>query len=762
MGQYWEIVNLDGQFTYGSLGKYGESYMDDYEWLIRLLVPARQSKGMSFTQDYKRDVQIPELPVGAWENDRLICLGDYANDLPVGCLQDSEVETLQRLGLGSSNINDITRGFTPIANRASGVVLGPAWAVANLSKREYFSIRTLEELKIKAIESNEQFSNISAGNILLSRVCWSTDSSTSMSYGGFRHTSGKIARNHRGPWAGDRFSIISLDDAELSTFKDVTEEVYAENLAMWASNSYRSPPEDFGFVKWAEVDDSDIYAHELTLRDDPEASTSEVSEAEMSLPGQSWEKVKVKKKAVVTINPNQKELPQEILEKIFRYVFDTIPSLIKTQIAEESNAPSKEVQQQEVDPDPSQSDKESDADSDSDDSSSGDCDWSTLDAILNFRLVCKAWSQALVHASQIELLISSNAELKDIQVYLKQPGIYGKALDIVIKETLSEDFWNIVMQESARWKKIILHDSFLDENVAGDEILWATFCNFSRKSNLTFSTVIEIRLHTERLKSRQELDNILRCPNLKRLEIDLSGGLNPAEDISEQFVLSKLRDLCVFNPTDRVISYLASHIPSELDSLTLADRDATTSTIEATTANLFAPFAVKPLINVRELTISGRLPGFSMKIEQDLITALPNIQKLSIVQISPGERILFCHLLHNSVRPRLKVSGDCMRCIANLWYGAPEGVSTWQESGRQDSRSCSDILWPKLDTLFINFESFLILVDFLYRRDILGVPIKYLYFVAQGTAGGLGRIRLNWLKQWFAKIEYVDKVVGVA
>ncbi|KIJ31678.1 hypothetical protein M422DRAFT_36127 [Sphaerobolus stellatus SS14] len=592
--------------------------MDDYEWLIRLLVPAGQSKGMSFTEDYKRDVQVPELPVGAWENDCMICLGDYA----------SEVETLQHLGLGSSNIKDIARGSTAIANRASDVVLGPAWAVAKLSKREYFSIRTLEELKIKAIESNEQFSNISAGNVLLSRICWSMDNSTSMSYGEFRHASGKV---------GDRFLTISLDDAELSTFKDVTEEVYAENLAMWASNSYRSPPED-------SFHDSDIYAHELIPRDDPEASTSEVSEAEMSLPGQSWEKVKVKKEAVVTINPNEKEHPREILETNFRYIFDTISSLIKMQIVEESNAPSKEVQQQEVNPDPSQSDKESDADSDSDDSLSGDCD-----------------------------------------------------CDLLMRT----------------------------------------------KSNQAFPTVIEVRLYTEWLKSRQELDNILRrCLNLKRLDIVLSGDLNPVEDISEQFVLSKLRDLC--------------------NSLTLVDRDATTSTIEATTANLFTPFAVKPLIKVRELTISGRLPGFSMKIKQDLITALPNIQKLSIVQISPGERILFCHLLHNSVRPRLEVSGDCMRCITSLWYGARERVSTWQESGRQDSRSCSDILWPKLDTLFINFELFLVLVDLLYRRDILGVPIRYLYFVAQETVEGLGRIRLNWLKQWFAKLEYVDKVVGVA
>ena len=73
------------------------------------------------------------------------------------------------------------------------------------------------------------------GRAVLSRICWSTDGSVSMI------CKGDI---HRGVWAGDRFDVVELDDfgasigeIESSGWKDVTSEVREELITLWRSNN---------------------------------------------------------------------------------------------------------------------------------------------------------------------------------------------------------------------------------------------------------------------------------------------------------------------------------------------------------------------------------------------------------------------------------------------------------------------------------------------------------------------------------------------
>ncbi|KAJ7325769.1 hypothetical protein DFH08DRAFT_711088, partial [Mycena albidolilacea] len=68
------------------------------------------------------------------------------------------------------------------------------------------------------------------GQIVLSRICFSTDSTVAMAY------EGDI---HRGVWVGDRFDIVGsewLEGLEGAVgWTDVSDEVLAEVEAIWRS-----------------------------------------------------------------------------------------------------------------------------------------------------------------------------------------------------------------------------------------------------------------------------------------------------------------------------------------------------------------------------------------------------------------------------------------------------------------------------------------------------------------------------------------------
>jgi hypothetical protein len=69
----------------------------------------------------------------------------------------------------------------------------------NISKRQYVRRRALRKM---TCPTHWQWDTVDLGHVVMSRICWSSDSSVAMSY------KGDI---HRGVWAGDRFDITSAD-----------------------------------------------------------------------------------------------------------------------------------------------------------------------------------------------------------------------------------------------------------------------------------------------------------------------------------------------------------------------------------------------------------------------------------------------------------------------------------------------------------------------------------------------------------------------
>ncbi|KAK7688661.1 hypothetical protein QCA50_008199 [Cerrena zonata] len=188
---------------------------------------------------------------GDWAGDRIICLGDYytPEDLPEGiCAED-----VCGLDLGNNNApgDRCWDGFLspggfigkpyfawrilpweqngPLMHSLYGKLTtanivydeGPEWALCNLTKHEYIRSRAIAELT-GTWDSSGPFigKNLTLGTVLITRICWSSDGSTSLGY------KGDI---HRGVWAGDRIKITSMDRIkDLSIWKDISDVVVKE------------------------------------------------------------------------------------------------------------------------------------------------------------------------------------------------------------------------------------------------------------------------------------------------------------------------------------------------------------------------------------------------------------------------------------------------------------------------------------------------------------------------------------------------------
>jgi hypothetical protein len=89
------------------------------------------------------------------------------------------------------------------------------WVLMNLSKQQYVK-STVASSILPLMDATDAGC---FGQLILSRICWSTDDSCAM------HSEGPL---HRGPWAGDRFRIVTLDVFERRTsgeeWKDVSME----------------------------------------------------------------------------------------------------------------------------------------------------------------------------------------------------------------------------------------------------------------------------------------------------------------------------------------------------------------------------------------------------------------------------------------------------------------------------------------------------------------------------------------------------------
>ena len=219
MGQYWQVINLDKRQTQGHWGKLGECLFDG---LPSTLIPLLR-------RDVTNSSAIP--PEKTWAADRIICLGDYHKDLPAGLLTTSEQEELKKAGDEEDGMQlysfaydqyQYTSGYDRFEPNDQNLVL------RNLSKHEY--VRE-EAINVDSfVKWGDPTGEIGLGQVVLSRICWSTDNSRAMRY------EGDI---HRGVWAGDRFDIITIDQFKLvdgeKEWKDVSDEVAKEVTEIWGS-----------------------------------------------------------------------------------------------------------------------------------------------------------------------------------------------------------------------------------------------------------------------------------------------------------------------------------------------------------------------------------------------------------------------------------------------------------------------------------------------------------------------------------------------
>lgn len=225
--------------------------------------------------------------LGSWAGESIICVGDYCEkgDYPLSVLQDEEMQKSLNLDDCSKTLSlydfasecDEVQGhvrFPPLFGQMLGEspgfakdyhrmpdvlrdqvwkVLNPRvsdfypkdqlWILRNLTIREYVRADAIAiELKPKYIDG-PQISPVGFGEIIISRVCWSSDSSVAMM------NEGSI---HRGVWSGHRIDITTFTRHEQEVveeqnrendpnakerveWRDVSDEVTEETSRIWES-----------------------------------------------------------------------------------------------------------------------------------------------------------------------------------------------------------------------------------------------------------------------------------------------------------------------------------------------------------------------------------------------------------------------------------------------------------------------------------------------------------------------------------------------
>ncbi|KIJ54302.1 hypothetical protein M422DRAFT_64382 [Sphaerobolus stellatus SS14] len=750
MGQDFAIINLDGQFANGG-AKYGESYRDPAEWLIRLLANPNQLVNGS------RRIPDLGLPPGSWRNDRLILLGAYTRDLPMGCLQDIEIKSLRDMGLGNDEIyyslQDHFEGLHERMYEDDVLKPGRPWVIANLSKSEYFSLDAIKNLRDELISTHgaETFEKISAGGVLISRICWSSDFSVSMRYRGFRYESGKVTELNRGSWAGDRFAILALDDEELSAFTNITTEVCMETRVMWLSERFYYDLEEFGFMIWAK-DYSNVYMQTPQDSDDYE-DILPLSKVHTSVSGIPWKRKNRKGRKIVkqknTVNPTAATLPQELLEKIFYLIFESIP----TGSDDEKSSSAYYYVGDDMDRpfvkdecDESSSEEESEVET----ANVNSLDiYPQLDKLLSLRLVCRTWSETLVNAPNLRIRISAQDPLDHAKIYIK--SLQTKSLHIEIFGPRTLGLWSVIESEVERWQGLTL-GRFLNDIETPEESRqhWDEFFKILEKSDIVFPRLTILQIYAMGFFSRHQLNTLLnRCPKLEVLQIHL------LEDFAGQVVepggvIFHLRDIKLYDPSDSLVAHLVSILPPELTTITLVHSKHGGSF----RSRLFAPLQKIPLTHVHVLRLIGDTPGNVLAIE-GLIASLPNIDTLEIDKGSDGQRIIFCQLSHDG----LPFHGSGYDCICHYSMYGWRGISTeehkeWQQQQWKRTHSIP-VAWPQLHTLRIDGVKLAYVARLLQRRRQLEVPLRYLS--VGGWLGGVGMTgRLPWWKEKFS-LEHVDR-----
>ncbi|KAK7436707.1 hypothetical protein VKT23_018961 [Stygiomarasmius scandens] len=224
MGQLWQIVNLDKRQTLKCEFWEQFFYPNGLATLLRV--------------DFNNDAP-SEHGSASWVGDRIVCVGDYTDEMPAGLLTEKEMRQAERYEMlweFFSNFDDITRWFYSSVDLKPKV--GVTYALRNLSKHEF----VLNNFLFKSGRLQCGF-----GGFLASRICWSADTGISMAYEPRWPGDPCLTQ---GRWAGDRFDVVKSDfKRNGETWKDVTEDAINELRQIWISD-LESDEDHFELVRY--------------------------------------------------------------------------------------------------------------------------------------------------------------------------------------------------------------------------------------------------------------------------------------------------------------------------------------------------------------------------------------------------------------------------------------------------------------------------------------------------------------------------------
>jgi hypothetical protein len=199
-------------------------------------------------------------PSYSWAGDRILCVGDYLKneDIPEKILTPEEMDEFtdggqdtlyeypfyQVNGAGFSMRqfwrecgvqtrlikNAYSRNDSAALNHLCSFDYTPPppahpTVLRNLSRRQYVRESAMLELQAKYAEA-KILQKVGFGEIIMTRICLSSDPSVSMSYDG---------AIHRGVWGGDRFDIVARSEWHDPTWTDASDEVLKELEEIWRS-----------------------------------------------------------------------------------------------------------------------------------------------------------------------------------------------------------------------------------------------------------------------------------------------------------------------------------------------------------------------------------------------------------------------------------------------------------------------------------------------------------------------------------------------
>ncbi|KAK0437358.1 hypothetical protein EV421DRAFT_1907382 [Armillaria borealis] len=139
-----------------------------------------------------------------------MCIGDYMRECPPNVLTSEEVSTI----ISSESDDDSTATlydftYTYRELRYRGYIDLQGMVLRNLTRHVYVR----QDVAVEELKSSEYPGDI--GNILLTNICWSADSSCAM-----------MVDLSLGGWAGDRFDVVPLSSVKVDEeeWEDVTED----------------------------------------------------------------------------------------------------------------------------------------------------------------------------------------------------------------------------------------------------------------------------------------------------------------------------------------------------------------------------------------------------------------------------------------------------------------------------------------------------------------------------------------------------------